>query len=253
MRRMGRFAWNAYATELRNQAQIGTWAYAALQGTIRRRQRLVRRVLGIFETTKGAPGPKEAAEIERLSRKAAVLTIRLLMYLQTFLASAGIISTLLWPSSKRGTPAEVRARSHRAEELRRIAGAGKEMAIRFKPGGLDDVRGALLHIDEMIDDVVVLHPGERVEVFGIGGAAGAGLPPASWSVRSLDEDAMILRVMGRESKLKPQAIEMMAILMALRQSSRVSILKLSEASSQTGKIAFSWGTASGPVDPRRTS
>lgn len=162
---------NAYLSEIRWQSQIAVRSFEGLKNEISLRRRKMQE-LADFAADKPSGrdrlAPGDLQRMEGLYEDISTSMVRTLMHLQGILASTGIISEVFWPNTTRGAGVELRARQRRAEEMRRRTRAQDDSALRYRPGGADDARGGLLHIDEMIDRALALTGSRRVERFYLG-------------------------------------------------------------------------------------
>lgn len=192
----------AYLEEVRQQCHIAHWALEDLRKVLERQASSIRR--GAFLVEKWPdeqPSDDDLAEAGRLAQQVGNDNVRALGLLQQMLAAAGVLFWLLWPSTKYGTPSSRALRAERAAELRAFLDIDESSPLHSIPGGSEDVRGALLHVDEMIDEAVA--SGERpIVTFALGTLDEAEAKPGAGVVRILDDKRMIARIGGRTTNLE---------------------------------------------------
>ncbi|HLM91838.1 MAG TPA: hypothetical protein VK424_07320 [Thermoplasmata archaeon] len=231
---MDRHASNAYLQEVLRQARIGLWSFEGIRRLSAKKTRLEKLLTEVTSAVKGSPSIEQRADILRLSGRVAAVNARIVMNLQSFLAASGVISAIFWPNQRWGTKAERRMRERRGRELRFLVGMPEKCALRYVPGGVDDTRGGLLHVDEIIDDAVNLNPGGRIDTFVIGRFEDGESMLGSHAVRAFDETGMHLFVGSRDSDLRKIALEMYSTTRALREENRLTVVQLKENSSPGG-------------------
>jgi hypothetical protein len=196
-----------YGAEIRLQAVAAKAAFDSLERRITARKDLARQISTILRSGVPIPHPLKAEreQFERLNKDLANSIAPILGDIQAFLAAVGLIAGILWPSkmNRKGEDAEIAAsRLARGERLRGVLGVSGDSKLRVRGGGEGDVRGGMLHFDEMID--AELRKGSQGEVatFWVGSSlegTDAARPPA---IRWLDEDSLVLWVAGRHGSLR---------------------------------------------------
>jgi hypothetical protein len=250
---MERNARSAYLTEVAWQCQIAMWSFASLKKEIAKRKESMRAFRELLESKQGVlRGADEENGLATIDR-AREQTVRSLMYLQSMLAAVGIISEIFWPNTKWGTRAERRAREARGRYLRDRGKISDGSPLHFAPGGARDTRGGLLHIDEMIDNLIVMAPGERVARFDLGDFREIDGWSATGTVRSLDEESYELTVRARASNLQQLNDEVARVFGSLHTRTNIRV-EVAEAVGQVmPRTTLSMGTSDEDLFPDRTS
>ena len=194
-----------YMLELRVQASAAAYLFQDLEVKITERKRLAE---GIQRINRGGGPPP--LEMERSSYERDVKTMTnlvgpILGDVQGFFSALGVIASILWPSQRslrRETSEVVDLRLGRGAKIRRILGVHEDSILKTRTGGDEDVRGGLLHFDEMIDEFAQAHGNDTTVPLEIGSSALGTAVTRSTAVRWLDEDSLDLWVNGRKGNLR---------------------------------------------------
>lgn len=243
---MDRHASNAYFQEVLRQARIGLWSLESVRRLSVKKSKIEMRLTSTVSEGEAILSAKQRDEIARLNESLTQVTTRMVLYLQSFVAASGVISAIFWPNPKWGTGAEKKARAKRGRDLRGLAGMPEDAALRYVPGSVDDVRGGLLHLDEMIDDAIALNPGKRVDTLIAMRTTGTTGMLGSGAVRAFDETTLHLYVGNRDTDLTKIAVEMHALLLSMKVTTKVGIIKLRPDAKPGGLVLVSHGTVGGP-------
>ena len=241
-------ALSTYANEIVYQRQIAQWAFRAMQEAMAAHSVAIRRV---HELVAGRPGPLPdavTASTRPVMLDAIKASVRGLMALQSMLTSAGIVSWILWPNPKKyGSEPEDRRRRRvaRGDVLRAMLDVPDDSPLHVIPKGADDVRGGLLHVDEILDDYVARFPDQGVDSFAFGTLDPAlGWDPAK-VVRVLDDSRWVARIGDRQIELTHIDSELSRVANRLRADLKVTTLEIPRMGGG-GIGAFSMMGASDP-------
>ncbi len=251
---MNRHAINAFMSEIRWQSQIAIWCYDELRNDIALRRRHLKGMnefLATMPETLADFTPEDRKKAETMAEEISTTTIRTLMHLQGFLAAAGVISEIFWPNITKGAPVEIRARERRSRELRSRTKTADDSALRFRPGGADDARGGLLHVDEMIDNALAVGHSQRVDRFMLGSFEGMaesfGWNP-SQAVRALDDEKLILAVRARQTDLTAVDAEVRRLNANIRKAVFLRLESVPSRGPGERNVGLSFGTANVRLD-----
>ncbi|HEY1197692.1 MAG TPA: hypothetical protein VGG32_03070 [Thermoplasmata archaeon] len=216
---------NAYSMELKFQLSAAKSAFDSLEAHVAKRKELGREFnraqredyLPPLEEERRAFYAKHLIPI-------ANLTGPILGDIQGFLAAAGVVNSILWPSAKkfRETDHDVEDRLKRGAEIRRLLSVDEDSILKSRTGREEDVRGGFLHFDEMIDEFLQTHPSEDFVSFDIGSAAEGTAVKRESAVRWLDEDSLELWVNGRQANLRDVLNELLRTLGRIQLSGTVA-------------------------------
>ena len=234
---------NAYMAELAWQCQIAVTSFTALKAELAARKVAAESLRHFVGGKSGLLDAQDKERADELLGQAQGRTIRSLMYLQSFLAAVGIVSEIFWPNTTRGTQAERRARETRGKYLRDWGGLRDDSPLHFAAGRANDIRGGLLHIDEMIDSAVSVAPGKRVSRFDIGHFDELEEWTASDTVRSLDEKSLVFTVRARASNLRDIDIEVNRVFNRVVGVSHVRLVGRPHLTGGQPNVFFSSGTS----------
>jgi hypothetical protein len=234
-------ALNAYANEIAYQRQIAQWAFRAVKEATEAHALAVRR---IHELVAGQPDPlPEAvtAATRPITLEMVKAGVRGLMALQTMLTSAGIVSWIFWPNPRKfGTETEEhrQTRADRGEVLRAMFEVPEDSPLHVIPKGAEDVRGGLLHVDEIFDDYVARFPGKSIDSFAIGTVE----PSSGWDpsriVRVLDDATWVARIGDRQINLTKLDAELTRVASRIRADVKVIPVEIPRTG-EGGSGAFS--------------
>ncbi len=222
---------SAFLFEIRAQCRIAHQAFQEIEGELTG-SRVARRAMveEVEAASRINPGPATGSLKDAIGTEAN-RSVRLLGLVQTMLAAAGIVSTALWPSKSRAggtTEAGLAKRQSRGEVLRRLFEVGDDSPLAFRDLREKDVRGGMLHFDEMIDQFASIHPGQQVRSLDIGALEAANGWSPEAALRSLDENTLVLRVQGtppRTCDLRALDTELVRIGSRIQMSATVSTVR----------------------------
>ena len=207
---------NAYSMELKLQLSAATSAFDSLEAHIAKRKELATEFNRAQREDYVPPlEAEQRAFIQQHTLPIANLAGPIIGDIQGFLAAAGVVNSILWPSPRkfRGETDEfVELRLQRGSQIRDLLGVGDESILNSRTGGDDDVRGGFLHYDEMIDEFLRAHPGEDFVSLDIGSASKGTSIRRGLAARWLDEDTLDLWVNGRLANLRGIRDELMRVL-----------------------------------------
>jgi hypothetical protein len=194
-----------YLAEIRIQLSAANAAFVSLEARIAKRKEVARRISRILAAGGPPPLTLEREEFEGLVRELANQPPRILSDVQGFLAAIGVIAKLLWPSPvRRGGASEekVAKRLARGESLRRLLEVDPESVLKIRGGNEEDVRGGMLHFDEMLDDALDSGGSGPIETFYVGSSKEGTMPEPKKAIRRFDEDSLELWVGDRRGELR---------------------------------------------------
>ena len=218
---------NAYSMELKFQLSAAASVFESLESHIAKRKELAREFNRAQREDYVLPLEAEQhAFIEEHTLPIANLAGPILGDIQGFLAAAGVVNSILWPTRKkfRGeTDRDVEQRLQRGNEIRQLLGVGEDSILNARTGREEDVRGGYLHYDEMIDEFLQTHPEEDFVSLDIGSATEGTSMKRGSAVRWLDEDTLDLWVYGRHANLRQIRNELVTVLGRIRLSTHLTL------------------------------
>jgi hypothetical protein len=199
-------------------------AYTNLERLLGERQSLMDRGSEIVRA--GGPGPLqlEQENFANLQRDAADRLVDILLYLEAYLVAAGSISGLLFPTRRDDPPGSALRRARRAEHLRGQLDVAEDSPLRIRATSGGDVRGGLVHIDEMIDVYGSAQGQADVLPFEVGREAVRGERIPGNFLRFLDDSTMVLKVGDRVANLRETRDEIRRIAGRIQLSATLSLL-----------------------------
>lgn len=194
-----------YMLELRFQASAAAHLFQSLEEKVKERKRLAEVIQRINRDGGPPPLEMERLEYQRHLKSMANLVGPILGDVQGFFAALGVIASILWPSERKfrdESDEAVNARVRRGAEIRRILGVREDSKLKTRTGRDEDVRGGLLHFDEMIDEFAQVQESDNFVPLDIGSSKLGTALARSKAVRWLDEDSLDLWVNGRQGNLR---------------------------------------------------
>ena len=196
---------NPYSFELRLQFSAASSAFKSLEARIAERKRIAAKIQLIHRNGGPSPLAMERDEFRGLVDSMVNLVGPILGDVQSFLAAVGVVSSILWPADRpfgKESSDSVQKRVAIGAEIRKLVGVSDDSILNASTGKGRDIRGGLLHFDEMMNAFRSTHPEGDFVSFDIGSAKNGTAVRRGEAVRWLDEDTLDLWVNGRDGNLR---------------------------------------------------
>ena len=191
---------DAFLFEIRAQAFLAHKAFQELERDLRESRSVRRSVTeAVDAASMSGPGAATGTLLDSLQAEGNRV-VRQLGLVQTVLTSAGVVSSIFWPSMSRAggaTVADLERRQARGKSLRDLFEVTEASPLASREVRERDARGGLLHFDELLDQFAAAHPGQKVRAWDVGVLEAADDWDPAVALRSLDEETMVIRVQGR--------------------------------------------------------
>jgi hypothetical protein len=211
--------------EIQFQLGIMEKSFERLDHDIGLRRQIADRTSAIIH--EGGPPPLEAEqrEFRSLFVDQIAATGHILGDIQNVIAAAGIVASILWPDRphRKLTEEQSREREARGTNLRTKLGVDGDSLLNYKLAREKDVRGGLLHVDEMIEEISWEQGGDSLLTFVSGPISTIPKEVLDSTVRWFDEENYVLHVKDRELPLRVLLGEVRQIGRHLRLQAKVRL------------------------------
>jgi hypothetical protein len=231
--------------ELRFQGSAAERAFRSLEEHVAERKRLTEGIQRVHR--EGGPLPLQAEQESYKDQIGALANLigPILGDIQGFLAAVGVIASILWPADRpfRGETSEsVRSRVGLGAEIRGLLDIPSTSILNARTGGEEDVRGGILHFDEMIHQFISIRKSDSFVSFDIGSSALGTAVRRESAVRWLDEDTLDLWVNERRANLRSIEAELRRTVGRIQLTAEVSFVRSDRREGPPFPFGLAYGT-----------